>query len=143
MSTTFRADRAGEAIRMAVARLIRQEVSDPRLEPVTITAVEVTRDLGHAKIFYTVLGDEEAREAAQGGFESAMPFLRSRVGQEVPLRTVPELAFRYDMSTDNALRLDAIFASLPELHPEGAPPPAPVAPPAKPMAMGKPKKRRR
>jgi ribosome-binding factor A len=142
MSTTFRADRAGEAIRMTVARVLRQEVSDPRLEPITITAVEVTRDLGHAKIFYTVLGEEDAREAAQAGFESAAPFLRSRVGQEVPLRVVPELAFHYDRSTDNVMRLDEIFASLPELRPEGALPPVAV-PPQKPMAMGKPRKRRK
>jgi len=142
MSTTFRADRAGEAIRMAVSRLIRQEISDPRLEPVTVTAVEVTRDLGHAKIFYTVLGDEDARLAAQSGFESAQPFLRSRVGQEVPLRTVPELAFHYDRSTDNALRLEQIFATLPELHAEGAPPPV-VPPDPAPISMGKPRKRRK
>ena len=143
MSTTFRADRAGEAIRMAVSTAIRQDISDPRLESVTVTAVDVTRDLGHAKIFYTVLGDEEARAAAQAGFESAAPFLRSRVGQEVPLRVVPELAFHFDRSTDNALRLEEIFAGLPELHPEGAPPAAPAPPPQKPMEMRKSKKRRR
>ena len=68
MSTTFRADRAGEAIRMAVARVLREEVSDPRLESVTITACEVARDLGFARIFYTVYGDDDARAAAEAGF---------------------------------------------------------------------------
>ena len=142
MSTTFRADRAGEAIRMAVATAIRQDISDPRLESVTVTAVDVTRDLGHAKVFYTVLGDDEARAAAEAGFESALPFLRSRVGQEVPLRVVPELAFHFDRSTDNALKLEQIFAALPELQADGAPPAVPP-PPQKPMAMGRSKKRRR
>jgi ribosome-binding factor A len=116
MSTTFRADRAGEAVRMAVSNLLRGEISDPRLENVTITACEVSRDLGFAKVFYTVLGDEEAREAAQAGFESAKPFMRSRVGEEVPLRVVPELSFRYDQSNDNALRLEELLSSLPELQ---------------------------
>ena len=137
MSTTFRADRAGEAIRMAVARVLREEVSDPRLENVTITACEVARDLGFARIFYTVFGDDEARVAAEAGFESAKPFLRSRVGEEVPLRTVPELAFKYDNSTDNALRLEEIFSSLPELQ-SSEPPTATKTPPA----PAKPKRRK-
>jgi ribosome-binding factor A len=134
MSTTFRADRAGEAIRMSVSRALRQDISDPRLEAVTITGCEVTRDLGFARVFYTVLGDDEARVEAQSGFDSAAPFLRSRVAEEVPLRVVPELSFRYDNSTDNALRLEQIFASLPELQSDTPPvaPSKPIPAPAKP-----------
>ncbi len=115
MSTTFRSDRAAEAIRAAVTKAIREEVSDPRLNFVTITACEVTHDLGHAKVFYTILGDDEERQKAQAGFQSALPFLRSIVGQEVQLRSVPELSFRYDNSTDNAQRIEDILATLPEL----------------------------
>jgi ribosome-binding factor A len=115
MSTTFRSDRAAEAIRAAVTKAIREEVSDPRLSFVTITACEVTHDLQHAKVFYTVLGEEDARQKAQAGFQSALPFLRSIVGEEVQLRAVPELSFRYDNSTDNALRIEEILSTLPEL----------------------------
>jgi len=116
MSTTFRSDRAAEAIRAAVARTVSQEIQDPRLRMVTITACEVSRDLQNAKIFYTVMGDEAARLDAQRGFESAAPFLRSRVGEEVPLRTVPEIIFRYDRSTENASRIEELLAGLPELQ---------------------------
>lgn len=118
MSTTFRADRAGEAIRATIARALTQEIQDPRLRQVTITAVEVTHDLQFARVFYTVLGDEEARRLAQKGFESATPFLRSLVGQEVPLRSVPEIAFRYDRGVENAARIDEILSALPELREE-------------------------
>jgi ribosome-binding factor A len=118
MSTTFRSDRAAEAIRAAIARALREDVSDPRLGFVTLTACEVTHDLSFAKIFYTVLGDDEARQQAQDGFNSAKPFLRSVIGQEVPLRVVPEIDFRYDNSTDNALRLEEILSTLPELKKE-------------------------
>jgi ribosome-binding factor A len=116
MSTTFRADRAAEAVREAVARILTGEIADPRLRLVTITSCEMSRDLQHAKIFYTVLGDAEAQEQAQAGFNSAAPFLRSRVGQEVPMRTVPELSFRFDRSTENAMRIEELLSSLPELQ---------------------------
>ena len=79
-----------------------------------------------------MLGDDSAREAATAGFEAAAPFLRTRVGQEVPLRTVPELSFRYDNSTENALRLEEIFSSLPELQSGDAAPAKPVPAPSKP-----------
>jgi ribosome-binding factor A len=115
MSTTFRSDRAAEAIRAAAANIIREEVHDPGLGFVTITACEVSRDLQNAKIFYTVLGGEEERLAAEAAFERAQPFLRSRIGEEIALRTVPEMLFRYDRSTDNAMRIEELLAGLPEL----------------------------
>lgn len=115
MSTTFRSDRAAEAIRAAVATVITTEVQDPRLNLVTVTSCEVSRDLQNAKIFYTVLGDAAARQNAEAGFERAAPFLRRRVGEEVPLRTVPEIIFRYDRSMENAMRIDEILANLPDL----------------------------
>ena len=64
MSTTFRSDRAAEAIRAAATTIIREEVSDPGLGFVTITHCEVSQDLQNAKVFYTVLGDDDARMKA-------------------------------------------------------------------------------
>lgn len=116
MSTTFRPERVAEAVHEAVARVLNSEVSDPRLRPVTVTRCEITHDLSYAKIYYTVLGDEEIRENAARAFERATPFLRARVGQEVALRTVPELSFRYDKGTENVQRIEEILAGLPELH---------------------------
>ena len=118
MSTTFRSDRAAEAIRAAAARVIREEVSDPGLGFVTITACEVSRDLQNAKIFYTVLGEENAREKAEAAFERAHSFLRSRIGEEIGLRSVPEILFRYDLSTDSAMRIEELLSGLPELKKE-------------------------
>jgi ribosome-binding factor A len=115
MSTTFRSDRAAEVIRAAIAKAIREDVSDPRLGFVTLTACEVSHDLSFARIFYTVLGDEDARQQAQEAFDKAKPFFRSVIGEEVILRAVPELAFRYDNSTDNALRIEELLSGLPEL----------------------------
>ena len=114
MSTTFRPERAAEAIHEAVAQILRGEVSDPRLHDVSLTRVEITDDLSFARIFYTVRDEEERDKAAQA-FERATPFLRSRVGQEVQLRTVPELSFRYDKGLDNAARIEELLSGLPEL----------------------------
>lgn len=123
MSTTFRPERVAEAVHEAVARVLNEEVSDPRLQHVTITRCEISHDLSYAKVFYTVLAErnqseEEARDEAAQAFTRATPFLRSRVGQEVALRTVPELSFRYDKGTENAMRIEEILSSLPELRQE-------------------------
>lgn len=115
MSTTFRPERVGEAVHEAVARILGSEVSDPRLQHVTITRCEISHDLSYAKIFYTVSGGEEEQLDAARAFDRATPFLRSRVGQEVVLRTVPELSFRYDKGTENAMRIEELLAELPEL----------------------------
>ncbi len=117
MSTTFRPERASEAIHEAVSKILNAEVSDPRLQNVTIMRVEVTDDLSFARIYYVVRDEEDRYEAGQA-FERATPFLRSRVGQEVPLRTVPELSFRYDKGVDNAARVAQLLADLPELKSE-------------------------
>jgi ribosome-binding factor A len=118
MATTFRSDRAAESIRMSVSRTLRESIADPALQEVTITRVEVTHDLSFARIFYTVLGGNEERLAAQNGFDRATPFIRSKVGEEVPLRTVPEIRFQFDKGVENQMRLEEIFATLPELQKE-------------------------
>jgi ribosome-binding factor A len=120
MATTFRADRAAEAIRMSISKALREDINDPSLQEVTITKVEVTPDLSYSRIYFTVMGDDQVtvRNEALAGFARAMPFLRSRVGEEVPLRSVPELGFKYDKGIENAMRLEEIFAELPELKKE-------------------------
>ena len=116
MATTFRADRAAEAIRMAVSKALREDIADPALQDATITRVEVTHDLSFARIYYTVLGDAGARTKVQAGFDRATPFMRTRVGEEVPLRSVPEIRFQFDKGVENQMKLEEIFSSLPELQ---------------------------
>lgn len=118
MSTTFRSNRVAEAIRETVATALLGKIKDPRLSGVTITRCEVTPDLSYVKIYYTVLGDIEKRDAARQGFESATPFLRTQVGHDIPLRAVPELSFRYDEGIDNAIRIEELLSELPELKKE-------------------------
>lgn len=102
---TRRTERVGEELRAEVARLLREEVTDPRIGLVTLTRVDVAPDLRSALLFWSCLdphGDREAEReqvhAVQEGLESAAPFLRRRLAAVVPWKRVPELRFRYDPS---------------------------------------------
>ena len=99
-----RTERVAEEVRGELARLLREEVSDPRVGLVTLTRVEVSPDLGSARVLWSFVpsaegaaAEREARRTAQG-LESAAPFLRRRLAEALPLRRVPELHFRYDPS---------------------------------------------
>jgi len=98
-----RTERVSEEVRAELARLLREEVSDPRVGLVTLTRVEVSPDLGSARVLWSSVSAggadeaEEARRTAQG-LESAAPFLRRRLAEALPLRRVPELHFRHDPS---------------------------------------------
>jgi ribosome-binding factor A len=99
-----RTERVAEEVRGELARLLREEVSDPRVGLVTLTRVEVSPDLGSARVLWSFVAtaagggaEREARRIEQG-LESAAPFLRRRLADALPLRRVPELHFRYDPS---------------------------------------------
>ena len=101
--------RVGEQIRRELSHLISRELKDPRIGMVTITDVEVSGDFAHAKVFYTVLGQESASESTQQGLERAAGFIRRELGKELTIRRTPELHFVYDSTEDDAMRLDALI----------------------------------
>ncbi len=107
MADFSRSRRVGELIQRELATMLTREVKDPRLAFVSITAVDVTRDLGLAKVFYTIINanidtDEkkqiENKQKVREGLDKASGFLRYELGQRVKLRVVPRLEFRYDES---------------------------------------------
>lgn len=95
-----RTDRVAEQVRAELARLLRQEATDPRIHLVTLTRVDVSPDLRNARVWWSTLAtdDAEAAEEVQDGLDSAAAFLRRRLAQELPLKRVPALDFRYDAS---------------------------------------------
>ena len=95
-----RTDMIASQIRGEVARLLQQEVTDPRVRLVTLTRVDVAPDLSNAVVYYSVMGDDDPDEieAVDDGLHSAAPFLRRRAAKALPLRRMPELRFRYDPS---------------------------------------------
>jgi len=100
-----RSRRVGELIQRELATLLTREVKDPRLSLISITAVDVTRDMGLAKVFYTIIdinSDEQKVDAhklqVKQALKKASGFLRYELGHRIQLRVVPELDFRYDES---------------------------------------------
>jgi ribosome-binding factor A len=104
-----RTRRVGEQMQRELAALIRDGVKDPRVGMVTVSAVEVTRDLAHAKVFISVLGDETARRDSLTALNNAAGFLRHELGQRMLTRTVPQLRFVYDESIERGSRLSALI----------------------------------
>jgi ribosome-binding factor A len=110
-----RPDRVAEAIREEVATFLAEDVKDPRVQGlVTVTGVDVTRDLRHAKIFVSVLGSDVERAATYEGLASVASHLRSRVGRALRLRLAPEIVFKEDQSVAHAARIESLLAGLRE-----------------------------
>ena len=107
-----RTRRIGDQMQRDLSALIRDEIKDPRLGMVTISAVDVTRDLAYAKVYVTVLGDEQARKDSLAVLNRAAGFLRRLLGQRMVLRTVPQLKFVYDESIERGERLSRLIDSV-------------------------------
>jgi ribosome-binding factor A len=117
MAQYRRTDRLNEQLRQEVSLLIRSEVRDPRVGLVTITEVETSPELDHARVYITALGDEEEKAAALAGLQSAAAFIRGQLGRRLHLRRIPELHFEIDRKLENALRIESLLR---EALPDGA-----------------------
>jgi ribosome-binding factor A len=108
-----RSERVAEGIREEVATFLAEDAKDPRIIGlVTITGVDVTRDLRHAKVFVSIMGSDEERRATLEGLDSAASHLRSRIGRVLRLRVAPEITFRYDDSVARAAKIEALLAQV-------------------------------
>jgi ribosome-binding factor A len=110
---TRRTDRIAEALQALVADLLLREIKDPRIGLVTVTAVTVTPDLRHARIFFSCLGDDARRAQSLKGLTSAAGFVRSQVARKLNLRVAPEIAFEFDPSLEQAERIARLLKETP------------------------------
>jgi len=101
--------RIADQIQRELADLLRHEIRDPRVNQITITAVEVSRDYAYAKVFYTSLGDQEQNASIEKGLLKASGFLRSCLSKKLKLRIVPQLTFSYDRSIENGAYLSKLI----------------------------------
>ncbi len=111
-----RPERLAEGIREEVARIVSSELKDPRLGFVTITRVEVTHDLGLARVLVGVLGDETERQRSMAALQSATGFVRREIGRRLRIRVVPEIEFRYDKGIDATDRVARLLEEQREAH---------------------------
>jgi len=115
-----RSDRVAEQVRRDLADLIRTELKDPRVGMVSLTAVELTPDYAHAKVFFATLNDEHLEEVERG-LKRAAGFLRRELGRRIHIHTLPELHFVYDNSIERGASMSALIEranALSDLTPE-------------------------
>ena len=108
-----RSERVGELLTEVIAEVLREDIRDPRVTAVTITAAKVTKDLRQARIYFTVLGGaSENKDSVLAGLKSALGFIRARIGKQLKLRFVPAIEFFYDQSVDEAERIEKLLREL-------------------------------
>ena len=127
MANPRRRERLSSLIEQIVSELLQRQIKDPRVHGlVSVARVEVSPDISHAKIYVSVMGTEEERQETVRALEHARGFLRSRLGDELTIRHVPELQFVLDRSIEQGDRVLAILNQL------DIPPPPPEESPGRP-----------
>ncbi len=104
-----RINRVGEQMKKELGDIIGRKIKDPRIGFVTVTDVEVTGDLQQAKVFISVLGDEEQKENTLKALAKAKGFIRTEIGQRIRLRKTPEISFEFDPSLEYGNRIDTLL----------------------------------
>ena len=110
-----RMERINNQVKREIGKIIQRELGDPRLQFVTITEADVSRDLHNARIRFSVLGETSAVQAAKKGLESARGMIRKLLGKSMNMRHTPELFFIYDQSIEMSARIEE---TLKEIHDE-------------------------
>jgi len=103
--------RVADAIKAEIAMLLVRKIKDPRLADIIITSVEVSDDLGHARVLYSILGDEQPKDVARG-LESSKGFIRSSLARALELRHVPALDFRQDVSGQKQAEMEQLLREI-------------------------------
>ncbi|MGH7569075.1 MAG: 30S ribosome-binding factor RbfA [Gemmatimonadales bacterium] len=111
---SHRPERVAEQVRQLVAAFLTGNVRDPRIGFVTVTGVEVSPDLSHARVRVSVMGDEAEKARSLEGLTSAARFLRAQLARELHLRTSPEVHFALDRGLEHAQRIDRVLKDLEE-----------------------------
>ncbi|WP_417900523.1 30S ribosome-binding factor RbfA [Bacillus haimaensis] len=109
---TLRSNRVGEQMKKELSDIIGRKIKDPRVGFVTVTDVQVTGDLQQAKVFISVLGDDEKRQDTLIGLAKAKGFIRSEIGRRIRLRKTPELFFEFDESMEYGNRINTLIHEL-------------------------------
>ena len=107
-----RSERVAEEIRKDVATMLFGEIHDPRIGFVTITKVQVSKDLRHAKVYFSIIGSDEEKEKTMEGLQSSSGYMRREIGKRLKLRYFPELTFKFDDSLEYASRIEKIIKEI-------------------------------
>jgi ribosome-binding factor A len=114
MATKARARKVAERVQEELADILTRNVADPRLAMITITDVDVDRELAYAQIYVVASGDDERMDEILAGLEGAQGYLRSQLAARIQLRSFPQLRFRWDASHERGARIEELLDSLQE-----------------------------
>ncbi len=106
-----RTKRVAAQVQRELAQLIQFEVNDPRIGLVTVSGVEISKDLAYAKVYVTALNDDHNVEEVLQGLNSAAGFMRRELGKRIKLRLTPELSFLYDATTQQGADMNTLIKS--------------------------------
>jgi len=107
-----RANRVGDLILREIADLLMTRVKDPRVKKTTVTGIELSKDLRYAKVFYSLIGDDQEIRAAQKGLESATGFIKREIGLRMDLKYMPDIVFKHDPSLAEGDHMEKLLRSL-------------------------------
>jgi len=107
-----RAQRVAETIHKEISSLLIKGLKDPRIGFVTITSVDVSSDLSHAKVYYTLMGSQDARSQTQAGLNSCSSYIRQHLGRLLRLRIIPQIHFEYDASFDYGQNIERLLSEV-------------------------------
>lgn len=108
----LRIEKVQEFIKQEISKIILNEAKDPRIGFVTVTNVEVTKDLRSAKVYVSLFGSDEENKATWQGLTSSLGFLRTEIGRRIRLRFVPEISFHLDNSFENSAHIQKLLVEI-------------------------------
>jgi len=107
-----RAVRVGDQLLREIADLLLFSVRDPRVKGATLTGVDLSNDLKHAKIYYSLVGDEKEFDRIQGGLDSARGFIKRELATRMELKYMPDIIFKRDLSLEEGDHMERLFERL-------------------------------
>jgi len=107
-----RAVRVGDQIFKEISYLLLEKVTDPRVKGVTITGVDLSKDLKRARVFFSIMGDQDQVKRAQAGLDSAKGYIKREMGFRMALKYIPEIMFIYDPSLKSGSEMEKLFEKL-------------------------------
>jgi ribosome-binding factor A len=114
----IRAERVEGQLKKEISKILLEDLKDPRIGFVTITRIELTGDIRYARIYFSILGDDKAKEESLKGIKSAVGFIRKLIAERIKLRYVPELFFKLDNSLEYSINLEKTFERIKNEHKE-------------------------
>lgn len=118
---THRPRKIEQFMKEELSQIIQREMKDPRIGFISVTAVEVSADMRHARAFISVLGDREAKDATMAGLASAIGYIRRELGQRLRTRFTPEITFKLDESIERGSHVMKLLGEVAKDAPHGEP----------------------